>query len=87
MGLKSRFLTISIKEQICITIIFLNLFCILVILFICCSFTYEIIKEDYKQKKFYFYDKYKDYIESCFYFKNFCLLQYEEIIRRMQKQS
>ena len=87
MGLTSRFLTISIKEQICIVIIFLNLFCILVILCICCSFTYEIIKEDYKGKKIYFYDKYKDYIESCFYFKNFCLLQYEEIIRRMQKQS
>ena len=87
MGLKSSFLTISIKEQICITIICLNLFCILVILSICCSFTYEIIKEDYKGKKYYFYDKYKDYIESCFYFKNFCLLQYEEIIRRMQKQS
>jgi hypothetical protein len=87
MGLKSRFLTISIKEQICITILCLNMFCILVILCICCSFTYEIIKEDYKDKKFYFYDKYKDYIESCFYFKNFCLLQYEEIIRRMQKQS
>ena len=87
MGLTSRFLTISIKEQICIVLICLNLFCILVILCICCSFTYEIIKEDYKGKKFYFYDKYKDYIESCFYFKNFCLLQYEEIIRRMQKQS
>lgn len=87
MSLKSNFLTISIKEQICITIIFLNFFCILVVIFICCSFTYEIIKEDYKGKKNYFYDKYKDYIESCFYFKNFCLLKYEEIIRRMQKQS
>ena len=63
-----------------------NIFSILVILCLCCSFSYEILKEDYKQKKLYFYDTYKEYIESCFYFQNFCLLQYEEIIKRIQKQ-
>ena len=75
------------KEQICLTIFILNIFCLIVILSICCSFSYEILKEDYKAKKLYFYNKYKDYIESCFYFQNFCLLQYEEIIKRIQKQS
>ena len=86
MSPQKSFLTLSIKEQIYILIIFLTLFSILVILCLCCSFSYEILKEDYKQKKLYFFDKYKDYIESCFYFQNFCLLQYEEVIKRMQKQ-
>ena len=86
MGLLSSFLTISIKDQICILIIFLTLFSIIVILGLCCSFTYEILKEDYNQKKLYFFDKYKEYIESCFYFQNFALLQYEEVIKRLQKQ-
>jgi hypothetical protein len=86
MSLQTSFLTLSIKEQICILIIFLTLFSIIVILCLCCSFSYEILKEDYNQKKLYFYDTYKKYIESCFYFQNFCLLQYEEVIKRMQKQ-
>ena len=87
MSLKSRFLTLSMKVQIFIAIILLNLFCILVVLSLYGSFGYEILKENYRQKKLYFYDKYKDYIESSYYFQNFCLLQYEEILRRMQKQS
>ena len=87
MSLKSSFLTLSMKEQICLTIIVLNLFCLLVILSICGSLSYEFLKEDYYQKKIYFFNKYKEYIDSCFYFQNFCLLQYEEIIKRVQKQS
>jgi len=86
MCFKSKFLTLPIKNQICITIITLNIFCLLVILTICGSLAYEILKEDFKQKKLYFYEKYKEYIESCFYFQNFCLLQYEEIIKRIQMQ-
>ena len=87
MSLKSRFLTLSIKEQIFITIIALTFFCVLVILGICCTLIYEFFKDDYKTKKLYFYNKYKDYIESCFYFHNFCFLRYEEILRRLQKQA
>ena len=87
MSLKSSFLTLSMKEQICLTIIVLNLFCLLVILSICGSLSYEFLKEDYYQKKIYFFNKYKEYIDSCFYFQNFCLFQYEEIIKRVQKQS
>jgi hypothetical protein len=86
MYLKSKFLTLPIKIQICITILSLNVFCFLVILSICGSLAYEILKEDIKQKKLYFYEKYQEYIESCFYFQNFCLLQYEEIIKRIQTQ-
>ena len=47
---------------------------------------YEILKEDIKQKKLYFYENYQEYIESCFYFQSFYLLQYEEIIKRIHKQ-
>ena len=86
MSLQTSFLTLSIKDQIFILFIFLTLFSIIVILCLCCSFNYEILKEDYNQKKLYFYDKYKEYIESCLYFQNFCLLQYEEVIKRMQIQ-
>ena len=50
------------------------------------SLAYQILKEDFKQKRLYFYEKYKEYIESCFYFQNFCLLQYEELIKRIQLQ-
>ena len=86
MKIKSNFLSLSIREQICIVIIALTFFSILVILCLACSFCYEILKEDYKQKKIYFYDRYKDLIETSFYFQNFFLLQYEEIIKRMQMQ-
>ena len=86
MYFKSKILTLPIKIQICIAIMALNLFCLLVILSICGSLAYEILKEDMKQKKLYFYEAYKEYIESCFYFHNFCLLQYEEIIKRIQIQ-
>ena len=86
MSLQSKFLTLSIKRQICITIIILTIFSIIVILSLICAFSYEILKEDYKQKKLYFFNKYKEYVESCFYYQNFCLLQYEEIIKRMQSQ-
>ena len=86
MTLQSQFLTLSMKEQIFIIIIALTLLSVLVILCITCSFSYEILNEDYKQKKLYFYDKYKEYIESCFYVQNFKILQYEEILKRMQTQ-
>ena len=87
MSLKSRFLTLSIKEQIFITIIVLTFFCLLALLGICCSLSYEFLKEDYRVKKTYFYNKYKNYIEISFYYQNFCLLKYEEIVRRLHKQS
>ena len=86
MNLKSKFLTLPIKDQICLIIIGLYLFCLLVLLSICGSLAYEILKEDFYSKKLYFFDIYRDYIESCVYFQNFYLLQYEEIIKRMQKQ-
>ena len=86
MSISNFFLSLSIKQQICFTIISLNIFCILVILSICGSLAYEIIKEDIKQKKLYFYENYQDYVESLFYFQSFYLYQYEEIIRRIHKQ-
>ena len=86
MSLKSKFLTLPIKNQICIAIITLTLFCIVSILSIFGSLAYQILKEDFKQKRLYFYVKYQEYIESCFYFQNFCLLQYEELIKRIQIQ-
>ena len=86
MSLSTRFLSLSMKEQICITIIALTIFCIGVILIVCCSLMYEILMNDYEQKKLYFYQRYKEYIQSSFYFQNFYLMQYEEIIHRIQKQ-
>ena len=86
MSLSSRFLNLSMKEQICITLIALTLFCIGVILIVCCSLIHEILNKDFEQKKLYFYNRYKQYIESSLYFQNFYLMQYEEIIHRMQKQ-
>ena len=86
MSLATRLLNLSMKEQICIAIIGLTLFCIGVILIVCCSLMYEILNKDYQQKKLYFYKRYKEYLESAFYFQNFYLMQYEEIIHRIQKQ-
>ena len=86
MSIKSGFLTLSMREQICLAIIFLTAFSICVTLCIFGSLSYEILKVDYNQKKLYFYDIYKEYIESSFYFQNFYLLEYEEIIKRIQKQ-
>ena len=86
MSIKSGFLTLSMREQICLTIIFLSLFSILVILCIIGPLAYEILKQDYNQKKIFIYDRYKEYIESSFFLQNFNLLQYEEIMKRIQKQ-
>ena len=85
MGVPSQFLTLSIKEQLFITILILTIFSVLVILCLPGSFSYEILMEDYKKKKF-FYNEYKEYIEACFYFQSFTILKYEEIIKRMAKQ-
>ena len=86
MTIKSSFLSLSMREQVCITIVILTILSILVVLCLSCTFCYEILKEDYKLKKLYFYDKFKEYIELCFYFQNFCLLQFEELVKRMQLQ-
>ena len=86
MSIKSIFLTLSMREQICLTILFLSLFSVAVILCIIGSLSYEILKENYKYKKIFIYNIYKEYIESCFYFQSFNLLQYEELIKRSQKQ-
>ena len=51
MSLQSRFLVLSIKEQICLIIFILTIFSALVIICLPCSFGYEILREDYKQKK------------------------------------
>ena len=59
MSIKSSFLTLSMREQIYLAIIFLTIFSISVILCIIGSLSYEILKADYNQKKLYFYDKYK----------------------------
>ena len=86
MSLSTRFLNLSIKEQICLTLIFLTLFCLLVILLIGCTLIYEILKKDSETKTIYFYKKYKQYLESSFYFQSFHSMQYEEILLRIQKQ-
>ena len=86
MSLSTRFLNLSMKEQICITIILLTLFCILVILIVCGSLMYEILNKDYEQQKIFIYDKYKKYVESVFYFQSFYIMEYGEIIHRMQKE-
>jgi len=86
MSLSSQFLNLSMKQQICISIIFLTIFSILVILAICCTLLYEILYKDYEQKRLYFYNKFKKYVESAFYFQSFHIMQYEEILHRIQKQ-
>ena len=86
MSITSKFLTLSIREQLFITILILTLFSVIVILCLPISFSYEILMEDYKKKKKFFYNEYKEYIEACFYFQSFTLLKYEEIIKRFAKQ-
>ena len=87
MSIHSRFLTLSIKDQVCLTIFLLTVFSVLVILCLPCSFSYEILREDYKKKKRFFYNEYKEYIEACFYYQGYNLLKYEEIIKRMLKEA
>ena len=86
MSVPSKFLTLSIKEQLWITILILTLFSALVILCLPGSFSYEILMEDYKRKKKFFYNEYMEYIQASFYFHSFNILKYEEIIKRMAKQ-
>ena len=86
MSVPSNFLTLSIREQLCLTILILTIFSLLVILCLPGSFSYEILMEDYKRKKKFFYNEYMEYIQTCFYFHSFNILKYEEIIKRMAKQ-
>ena len=86
MSVPSKFLTLSIKEQLFITILLLTIFSVIVILCLPGSFSYEILMEDYKKKKKFFFLEYKEYIQACFYFQSFTMLKYEEIIKRMAKQ-
>jgi len=86
MNIKSYFLNLSLKTQIITVIVVLTIYSVIVILSFSCSFFYEVMKKDYQNKKLYFYDRYKDFIESCFFYHNFYLMQYEEIIKRMQRQ-
>ena len=86
MSVPSSFLTLSIKEQLWITILMLTIFSFLVILVLPGSFSYEILMEDYKRKKKFFYNEYMEYIHACFYFHNFNILKYEELVKRMAKQ-
>ena len=51
MSVPSNFLTLSIREQLCLTILILTIFSLLVILCLPGSFSYEILMEDYKRKK------------------------------------
>ena len=86
MSVPSQFLTLSIKTQIWLTLLILTLFSVLVILCLPGSFSYEILMEDHKKKKAFFYNEYKEYIEACFYFQSLNLFKYEEMIKRMSKQ-
>ena len=86
MSIPSGFLTLSIKTQIWITILILTVFSFLVILALPGSFSYEILMEDYKRKKKFFYNEYLEYIQATFNFQSFKILKYEEIIKRMAKQ-
>ena len=86
MSLKSKLLTLPLKNQIYLTIIVLTVYSLITILLLTCSFCFQILQEDFKKKKLYFYDRYKDYVESCFFYHNFIILQYEEMIKRMQNQ-
>ena len=54
MSLQTKFLTLSIKGQISITIIALTFFCIFVILGIYCTLFYECLEVDYKAKNYIF---------------------------------
>ena len=71
MSIKSRFLTLSMKEQICLTIVVLTAFCILVILSICCSLSYEFLKQDYKQKNYIFLTNIEIILKAHFFLKIF----------------
>ena len=51
MSVPSQFLTLSIKDQLWITILILTIFSLIVILCLPGSFSYEILMEDYKRKK------------------------------------
>ena len=86
MNIKTKFLALSMRQQIPFTIIILTIFSVIVILSIAGPLIFEALKEDYQLKKNFFYKKYKRYIEACFFYQNYCLLKYEEIIKRIQKQ-
>ena len=86
MSIISGFLTLSIKSQLWITILVLTLFSFLVILALPGSFSYEILMENYKRKKNFFYNEYLEYIQASYNFQSFKILKYEEIVKRMAKQ-
>ena len=69
MSVPSSFLTLSIKEQLFITILLLTIFSIIVILCLPGSFSYEILMEDYKKKKKFFLENIENIFKLVFIFK------------------
>ena len=86
MNIKKKFLKLSIKHQILITLVLIYLVCIFSTIVAFSMYNNIIIEMQYKLKKKYFYQKYNEIIESEITFQTFLLFQYEQLIKVFNSQ-
>ena len=86
MDIKKKFLTLSIKHQISIILFLIYILCLFSTLGIFSLYTEIIVGMQYRKRKEYLYQKYKDIIDSQIRFQTFLLFQYEELIKVFNSQ-
>ena len=86
MNFKQKLLTLSIKYQISIVIILLSILCLSFVLGLFHLYTNIIINMQRSKRKEYFYQRYKDIIDSKIRFQTFLLYQYEQLIKGFNSQ-
>ena len=86
MNIKKKFLKLSIKHQISIILILIYVLCIFSTLGIFSLYTNIIIGMQYRSRKEFFYQRYKEVIDSEIRFQTFLLFQYEQLIKGFNSQ-
>ena len=86
MNIKKKFLTLSIRHQIIIVVIIISIFCLLSILALFSLYTNIIVSIQSRKRKEYYFQKYKEIIDSEIRFQSFLLYQYEQIIKGFNSQ-
>ena len=86
MILGKLFLQLSLKSQIYFALVLLSFLSFSLMFFFLIILSTEIISQNKLDRKKYFYDLQHKNIESSILFQNFCILQYDQLIKSINSQ-
>ena len=86
MNIKKTFLTVSITHQILIVILSISFLCLFTILCLFTLYSNIIVNINVRNRREYYFNKYKEIIVSEIRFQTFLLYQYEQIIKGFNNQ-